>query len=499
MTRKLLAATLLGSLLLLGTAAASSAASLATLHSFAGADGEALAAPLVQGNDGYLYGVARYGGDFTVMPPDGGGTIFRTDFAGNVTTLHVFTGEDGAVPTGLIQGRDGMFYGTTSYGGIPNPGTLYPGSGTIFRIDAAGNFTRLFVLPGWENGYRPGPIMQGADGAFYGTAVGGSSLYYRFPGIVYRFDPATGEYRILYTFALRNGSYLEGRDPTGKLFEAADGWFYGTTNQGGPFSSGVVYKVNAAGDFAVVHAFNFNDGAAPKAGVFQASDGFFYGTTQAAAGGQGAIFRMDAAGNLTVLHRFGPFSAGGLNPTTNPIETSPGVFFGVTPLGGTVNPSYGVVYRMEASGATWVVHEFSGSDGIAPNASLLKADDGMLYGSTAVGGAYGLGTLFRLDPTQPAAPPKLLEVLLDPWGAVGGSPVAGTVSLSWAAPAGGAVVSLSSNCNCASVPATVTVPAGTTRATFTITTRRVVKKARTAVIAATYADSRASAVLTVTP
>ena len=68
----------------------------------------------MKGNDGLLYGVARYGGDFTVMAPDGGGTIFRIDSAGHLTTLHVFQGSDGAVPTGIVKGKDGMFPSFTS-------------------------------------------------------------------------------------------------------------------------------------------------------------------------------------------------------------------------------------------------------------------------------------------------------------------------------------------------------------------------------------------------
>src|SRR4051812_36098631 len=87
------------------------------MHSFTGPEGETPAAPLVQGTDGLLYGVAAHGGDFTVLGPDGGGTVFRTDSSGNVTTLHVFTGLDGAVPTGIVSGSDGAFYGTTTYGG----------------------------------------------------------------------------------------------------------------------------------------------------------------------------------------------------------------------------------------------------------------------------------------------------------------------------------------------------------------------------------------------
>src|SRR5215208_6911773 len=143
MARRLFAVAVAGLLVILGSSGAAAAPSVSVLHSFAGPEGEVPSAPLVQGGDG------------SVMAPDGGGAIFRTDGAGNLATLHVFNGEDGAVPTGLTRGQDGMFYGTTVYGGVPAPDSLNPGPGTIFRIDASGNFTRLFVLPGWESGYRP--------------------------------------------------------------------------------------------------------------------------------------------------------------------------------------------------------------------------------------------------------------------------------------------------------------------------------------------------------
>jgi len=466
-------------------------ASVGLLHSFAGPEGETPAAALVQGSDGLLYGVAAHGGDFAVLPPDGGGTVFRTDASGHLTTLHVFTGLDGAVPTGLVEGRDGAFYGATTYGGRPGISSLDPGPGTIYRIDTAGNLSVLFVFPGWERGYRPGPLMEGSDGALYGTAVGGSSLYARFPGIVYRFDPVTGDYRILHTFVISDG-----RDPTGKLFEAADGFFYGTTNQGGPSNSGLVYKVDATGTFAVVHPFDTSEGSQPKAGVFQASDGLFYGTLESGGYG-GRIFRMDAAGNLTVLFSFGPYSTDGWRPVTNPIEASDGFFYGTTPRGGTSSGSYGVVYRLSRSGSLSVMHSFSGPDGIAPAAPLLQASDGLLYGSTIVGGVNGLGTLFRLDAAQPVLLPTPQSLYIDPSGVVGGSPATGTLTLSWAAPPTGAVVSLSSSSSLASVPPNVTVPAGLKTASFPIATKPT-KKARVATITAAYNGSQASGTLTIT-
>jgi uncharacterized repeat protein (TIGR03803 family) len=462
------------------------------MHSFAGPEGETPAAPLVQGIDGLLYGVAAHGGDFSVLGPDGGGTVVRTDSSGNVTTLHAFNGLDGAVPTGIVSGSDGAFYGTTTYGGQLGVSALDPGTGVIYRIDAAGHLTMLFVFPGGERGYRPGPLTQGLDGALYGTAVGGSSLYARFPGIVYRFDPATGDYRILHTFVISDG-----RDPTGKLFQARDGFFYGTTNQGGPWNAGVVYKVNAAGDFAIVHPFNTNEGSEPKAGVFQASDGFFYGTLELGGYG-GRIFRMDAAGNLKVLFSFGPYSTAGWRPATNPIEARDGFFYGTTARGGTSSSgSYGVVYRLSRSGSLWVLHSFAGPDGIAPSAPLFQASDGRLFGSTIVGGAAGLGTLFRVRTSDPALIPTLESLYADPPSVVGGSSATGTLTLSWAAPPGGAVVSLSTDSTLATVPATVTVPGGAQKVSFAIGTS-VTRKVRVATIKSGYNGSQTSATLTIT-
>src|SRR6188472_921590 len=114
-TRALLLA-LLVALLVLLVPSIGSAASFTVLHNFGGPEGETPAAPLVQGADGFLYGVAAHGGDFGVMAPDGGGTAFRIDSQGAFTMLHAFRGPEGAFPVSLIQGRDGSFYGTAWYG-----------------------------------------------------------------------------------------------------------------------------------------------------------------------------------------------------------------------------------------------------------------------------------------------------------------------------------------------------------------------------------------------
>ena len=103
-----------------------------------------------------------------------------------------------------------------------------------------------------------------------------------------------------------------------------------------------------------------------------------------------------------------------------------------------------------------------------------------------------------INPSGGATNPTLSSVSVNPTSIVGGNASTGTVALSAAAPAGGAVVTLSDNSSAATVPASVTMPAGATSATFTVTTTSVT--ASTSVtISATFAGLTRTAVLTVSP
>jgi len=478
------------------------AVSFQVLHSFAGAEGETPAAPLVQAADGFFYGVANHGGDFTVLPPDGGGTAFRMDASGSVTTLHTFRGPEGAWPKSLIQARDGYFYGTATLGGQPSISNLNPGVGTIFRMDATGALTVLHVFPYSIGGgsSQPGPIVQGADGALYGTALGAFGTN-AIGGYVYRFDPISGDFRHLHDFVGSDGAI-----PTGPLFQAGDGFFYGTTNQGGLWNAGVIYKVDVLGNFVLLHSLSPlypGEGSEPKGGVIQASDGFFYGTTEHGTY-FGEIFRMDAAGNFTVLHRFDASASDGGNPLSGLIEGGDGFLYGTAKIGGqpVTSPSrHGVVYRMDKAGTVTVMHTFTGPDGYQPWAALVQAADGRLYGSTVVGGAFGLGVLFRIDPAVSPPPPavSLQSLTLDPTQVFGGSPSTGTATLSAAAPPGGLVITLASSTpSLVRVPASVTVAQGATSASFAVATAPV-GVSTLGNITATYAGLTKSAGLMVLP
>jgi hypothetical protein len=97
-----------------------------------------------------------------------------------------------------------------------------------------------------------------------------------------------------------------------------------------------------------------------------------------------------------------------------------------------------------------------------------------------------------------AAPASLASVSIKPSSISAGQPATGTVTLSGAAPAGGAVVSLASANPAASVPGSITVPASTSSANFTVNTSSVT--APTAGnITASYGDVIKSATFTVNP
>ena len=117
---------------------------------------------LIQALDGLLYGTTVNGGDF------GLGTVFSLDAADTFTTLHHFSGADGANPSaGLIQGGDGRLYGTTRNGGAF-------GYGTVFVMNPTG---RAITLHDFELSTGANPVdelFQANDGTFYGAVpVGG--------------------------------------------------------------------------------------------------------------------------------------------------------------------------------------------------------------------------------------------------------------------------------------------------------------------------------------
>ena len=111
----------------------------------------------------------------------------------------------------------------------------------------------------------------------------------------------------------------------------------------------------------------------------------------------------------------------------------------------------------------------------------VNTNTGALYWANSGGGG-------------PPTLPTLASLQLNPTNVIGGQSSQGTLTLSSPAPAGGAVVMLSSSKGPASVPASVTVPEGAISASFTATTTPV-SSATSVAIAASYNNSNVSATL----
>ena len=249
-------------------------------------------AGLIQGSDGNFYGTTSRGGANDL------GTVFKMTAGGVLMTLVEFTGDEltnkGALPSSaLAQDTDGNFYGTTASGGIGYfAGNPNSGNGTVFKMTPAGVLTTLVEFTGNGASNKGGDpyaaLVQGSDGSFYGTTVGGGASN---RGTVFKMTPA-GALTTLVEFT-GNGASNKGRSPAA-LVQRSDGNFYATTEYGGPNDFGTVFKVTPAGSLTTLLEFTdpFGGGSSkghPRGALLQGSDGNLYGTTS---GGGGSVYRL---------------------------------------------------------------------------------------------------------------------------------------------------------------------------------------------------------------
>jgi uncharacterized repeat protein (TIGR03803 family) len=384
----------------LATAIASPAQTFTTLVSFDGTNGAMPDAGLVQGRDGNFYGTTYGGGN--VSCSDGCGTVFKITPAGTLNTIYSFCTQpmcgDGSNPTGLVLATDGNFYGTTYHGG--NPSCTYDarGCGTVFKITPTDTLTTIYDFCSQTNctdgAYPSAKLVQGTDGNFYGTSSEGGAG--QCCGTIFKISP-TGKLTTLRRFGIYNGN-----SPSA-LIQATDGYFYGTTSSGGGEGGGTVFKMTPKGKLTTLYRFCIYyrtcGGADPAAGLVQGTDGNFYGTTSWTSHcGQecGTVFKITPTGMLTTL-----FKGLSSHPYAALIQTTDGNFYGTTYDGGA-NGS-GTLFQITPSGSLTRLYDFCShsnycADGSNPAAALVQGTDGNLYGTTAGGGgASNAGTVYRLS------------------------------------------------------------------------------------------------------
>ena len=459
------------------TPIALSAQTVTTLASFNGTDGAGPSAALIQATDGNLYGTAYVGGANYY------GTVFKITPSGTLTTLYSFCSQsgctDGAYPSGaLVQSTNGDFYGTTQNGGASD--YCGAGSGTIFKITPSGTLTTLYSFCSRTNctdgGNPSAALVQAANGDFYGTTYEGGVHCNAFGcGTVFKITPS-GTLTTIYSFCPQSGCPDgEGEHPEARLVQATNGDFYGTTAFGGAHRRGTVFKITPSGTLMTLYNFcprsGCPDGLHPSAELVQAANGDLYGTTsEGGANGLGTVFKITPSGTLTTLYSFcsqGFPCTDGYGPS-GLVQATNGDFYGTTGLGGANND--GTVFEITPSGTLTTLYSFCSQsgcpDGQSPNAGLVQATNGDLYGTTLNGGgANNDGTVFSLSvglgpfvETRPRSGEvgTVVEIL--------GTDLTGATSVSFNGTAATFTVNLSGSA------ISTTVPAGATTGTVEVVT-----------------------------
>jgi uncharacterized repeat protein (TIGR03803 family) len=315
----------------------------------------------------------------------GPNTAFR--FAGRISPdtvpffrdYHDFsgTGSDGNAPVSeLIADSKGNLYGTTEMGGSYQNGTLYR---ITLPTSMSGNasYKTLHSFKPGECAAPEGAVLIGSDGAFYGTTNAGGMFG---DGTVYRIDPTSFTLKTLHIFR-EKASAGDGYNPSGGLTVGPGGLLYGTTGFGGAYGYGTVFAISPKGasvSYSTIHSFGApGDGAEPYQGRLVSSGSYLYGMTES---------------------------------------------------GGTSN-GFGVVYEMVLSGSTWnetVLHQFGTvtGDAYGPTNGLAIDTSGNLYGC-GQGGHYAKGAVFELTPSAGSSGYRIIES----FGAHSGEPSVASCAL----------------------------------------------------------------------
>ncbi len=345
---------------------------------------------VIQASNGLLYGMTSGGGLY------GGGTIFSYDTSTNIyIDVYDFgNGTDGRIPLGsLIQGSDGLLYGMTSRGGT------FVNYGIIFSYNiSTGKETVLhnFAYGATDAATPNGSLVQVNDSMLYGMAkFGGPHTF----GIIFSYNIHTGVETDVHNFG--SDEIVDGNSPLGSLILAKNGLLYGLAQQGGAHDAGMMFSFNPADDSEIdIHDFTGADGANPLGSLIQGNTGLLYGmTSTGGANLSGTIFSYNISKDtLITLHNFGS-GTDGEEPNGSLIEENDSMLYGMTSVGGPgLGGGNGIIFSYNIiEGTEIILHDFKGTDGKGPIASLLQTTKGLLYGMTPSGGSFDAGVLFKYN------------------------------------------------------------------------------------------------------
>jgi uncharacterized repeat protein (TIGR03803 family) len=391
------------------------------LHSFRDEPAEQPVAGLAFDSTGNLYGTTAFGGNTRCF--NGCGTVFKLAPAAggalSYSVLYSFRGgQDGAGPAGTITiDSFGNLYGTTQSGGSDS---CSGGCGTVFELSPSpggGWIENVLYRFDGVSGQQPyaGVILDSVGNIYGTTLVGGSGSCKDGCGVVFKLE-LSGQWSETVLYSFSGGS--DGALPVAPLIFDAQGNLYGTAAQGGVGSCGgtvcgVVFELTSSGagwTENVLYSFKGGkDGGSPNGGLIFDLTGNLYGTTggggsQTCRDGCGTVFELTpSAGGWAeaVLHRFQGGKDGASPYTVSLVFDPAGNLYGTTLLGGQGTCGCGTVFKLApGSGGKWTkssLYSFDGTHGGSPDTGVVIGAAG-LYGTTASGGADGLGVVFEISP-----------------------------------------------------------------------------------------------------
>ncbi len=324
-------------------------------------------------------------------------------------------------PAIMAQAEDGNLYGTTPTGGASNVGV-------VFKITPAGAETVLYNFDITHGSNPNGGLMLASDGNLYGTTQHGGAHAY---GNIFKITTA-GVLTVLYDFTGNSdGGYplaplMQGTDsnlygstypgyafkistkgvfkvinkipsvPYGPFVQGTDGAFYGMTAEGGTAGVGTIFKISGT-KVTTLYNFDTTHGAFPYSGLALGADGNFYGTASAGGTGNGGVaFKVTSAGVETVLYNFDSVhTTNGYEPNAGLVAATDGNLYGATVFGGSKFD--GVLYKMTTAGAITVLSNFDNTHGSAPYSTPMQHTSGVFFGLTNKGGTPGKGIVYSLN------------------------------------------------------------------------------------------------------
>jgi uncharacterized repeat protein (TIGR03803 family) len=389
---------LLGHVLLL--CSLGSAQTFLNIVSFNGTNGATpTTAPLLSDSSGNLWGMTEAGG------ANNSGTVYEIS-SGVLTTIYSFCSvtncADGSTPMGgLIIGPDGNFWGTTSLGGAKNCGTLFEtnsiGIQTVVHSFCASKY----------DGKNPEGTPYLASYNSLGPAVYVSTLaggqYGN--GSVWGWLVNQSGYKVVNSF-FAGGTEIGA--PVGGLYSGL--YTYGIASTGGVNNSGAIFGLygnRLQGGYVFCQKASCADGANPGAYLANAENNLLGVTANGGVNAAGTLFalhdhQIGSGPQFLTLYSFCSVSncADGSNPIGGVVQDQHGFTYGTTSAGGANGE--GTVFKLSGNGKTLSTlysfcPEAGCADGQNPSGSLSYAN-GVIYGTTATGGANGMGTVYSLTP-----------------------------------------------------------------------------------------------------